>query len=36
VLEQQIQSDGLIIMGAEYSLESGVVEFFDRAHGATQ
>ena len=28
VLEQLIQTDGLIIVGAEYSLETGVVEFF--------
>jgi carbonic anhydrase len=31
VLRQQIRDDGLIIMGAEYSLESGVVEFLDCA-----
>jgi carbonic anhydrase len=29
VLEQLIQDGGLRIVGAEYSLESGVVEFFD-------
>lgn len=29
VLEQLIQSDGLLIVGAEYSLETGEVEFFD-------
>ncbi|HEY8154772.1 MAG TPA: carbonic anhydrase [Myxococcota bacterium] len=29
VLEQLIQKDGLLIVGAEYSLETGVVEFFD-------
>jgi carbonic anhydrase len=29
VLEQLIQSDGLLIVGAEYSLETGVVHFFD-------
>ena len=29
VLEQLIQSNGLAIVGAEYSLETGVVEFFD-------
>ena len=29
VLEQMIQRDGLVIVGAEYSLETGVVEFFD-------
>lgn len=28
-IEQMIQSDGLLVIGAEYSLESGVVEFFD-------
>lgn len=29
VLEELIQRDGLLIVGAEYSLESGIVEFFD-------
>ena len=29
VLEQLIQDDGLIVVGAEYSLETGVVEFFE-------
>lgn len=29
VLEQLIQDDGLLIVGAEYSLETGVVRFFD-------
>jgi carbonic anhydrase len=29
VLEQLIQEDGLLVVGAEYSLETGVVEFFD-------
>jgi carbonic anhydrase len=29
VLEQLIQSAGLLIVGAEYNLETGVVEFFD-------
>lgn len=29
VLEQLIQSEGLLVVGAEYCLESGVVEFFD-------
>jgi carbonic anhydrase len=29
VLEQLIQGDGLVVVGAEYSLESGEVEFFD-------
>jgi carbonic anhydrase len=29
ILEQLIQRDGLIVVGAEYSLETGVVEFFE-------
>jgi carbonic anhydrase len=29
VLEQLVQQNGLLIVGAEYSLESGVVEFFE-------
>lgn len=29
LLEQLIQKDGLLVVGAEYSLETGVVEFFD-------
>ena len=29
VLEQLIQDEGLLVVGAEYSLESGEVEFFD-------
>jgi carbonic anhydrase len=29
VLEQLIQTDGLLVVGAEYSLETGEVEFFD-------
>ncbi len=29
ILEQLVQSAGLLIVGAEYSLETGVVEFFD-------
>ena len=29
VLEQLIQRDGLLVVGAEYSLETGAVEFFD-------
>lgn len=29
LLEQLIQTQGLLIVGAEYSLETGVVEFFD-------
>jgi carbonic anhydrase len=34
VLEQLIRDDGLLVVGAEYSLESGVVEFFDGAPNA--
>jgi carbonic anhydrase len=34
VLEQLIQEDGLRVVGAEYSLETGVVEFFDGAQEA--
>jgi carbonic anhydrase len=29
LLEQLIAQDGLLVVGAEYSLETGVVEFFD-------
>ncbi|MGE5794744.1 MAG: carbonic anhydrase [Bacteroidota bacterium] len=29
VLEQRIRTGGLLVIGAEYSLETGVVEFFD-------
>jgi carbonic anhydrase len=29
ILEQMIENDGLLIVGSEYSLESGIVEFFD-------
>jgi carbonic anhydrase len=29
VLEELIQTDGLLVVGAEYSLETGIVEFFD-------
>jgi len=29
ILEQLIQNDGLVVVGAEYSLETGVVDFFD-------
>ncbi len=29
VLERLIQSEGLLVVGAEYSLETGVVDFFD-------
>ncbi|MEP6768357.1 MAG: carbonic anhydrase [Acidobacteriota bacterium] len=30
-LEQLIRSDGLLVVGAEYSLETGLVDFFDGA-----
>lgn len=29
ILEQLIHKDGLLVVGAEYSLETGIVEFFD-------
>jgi len=29
LLEQLIRDDGLVVVGAEYSLETGVVDFFD-------
>ena len=29
VIERLIQSDGLLVVGAEYSLDTGVVDFFD-------
>jgi carbonic anhydrase len=29
ILEQLVQRDGLLVVGAEYSLETGVVDFFD-------
>ena len=29
VLEQLIAKDGLLVVGAEYSLETGIVDFFD-------
>lgn len=31
ILENLIQNDGLLVVGAEYSLETGEVEFFDSA-----
>ena len=34
VLEQLIEEDGLLVVGAEYSLETGVVEFFNGAPDA--
>lgn len=32
VLEQLIRRDGLLVVGAEYSLETGIVDFFDPPH----
>ncbi len=29
IIEQLIRNDGLLVVGAEYSLESGIVDFFD-------
>ena len=29
ILERLIRADGLLIVGAKYSLESGTVDFFD-------
>jgi carbonic anhydrase len=34
MLEQLIQDEGLLVIGAEYSLETGVVDFFDGVPGA--
>jgi carbonic anhydrase len=34
LLERLIREDGLLIVGAEYSLETGVVSFLDHAEGA--
>ena len=34
VLEQLTQKDGLIVVGAEYSLETGLVDFFDGVPGS--
>ena len=33
VLEQLVRNDGLLVVGAEYSLETGEVEFFDGVGG---
>ena len=35
VLEQLIQNEGLLVVGGEYSLETGLVEFFDGAPEAS-
>jgi carbonic anhydrase len=29
ILERLIENEGVVIVGAEYSLETGVVDFFD-------
>jgi len=29
IIEQMIQTEGLVVVGAEYSLETGLVDFFD-------
>jgi carbonic anhydrase len=34
VLEELIQRDGLLVVGAEYSLETGLVDFFDGVPGS--
>jgi carbonic anhydrase len=31
IIEKLIESDGLLVVGAEYSLETGIVDFFDGA-----
>jgi carbonic anhydrase len=36
VLEQLIRNDGLLVVGAEYSLETGFVEFFDGVEAGYQ
>ncbi len=35
VLEELIQRDGLLVVGAEYSLETGLVDFFEGVTSAT-
>ncbi|MBK1721762.1 carbonic anhydrase [Thiocystis violacea] len=35
IIESLIQDDGLVVIGAEYSLESGMVDFFDGAPGGS-
>ncbi len=34
IIEEMIQTQGLMVVGAEYSLETGIVEFFPGATGA--
>jgi carbonic anhydrase len=33
IIEQLIRKEGLAVVGAEYSLETGVVDFFDGVPG---
>jgi carbonic anhydrase len=35
ILEQLIQREGLRVVGAEYSLETGIVDFFDGVPGVS-
>jgi carbonic anhydrase len=35
VLEELLQEEGLMVVGAEYSLDTGEVDFFDYAHSDT-
>lgn len=35
ILERLIQKGGLLVVGAEYSVETGVVDFFDMERGTT-
>lgn len=35
VLEQMIKNEALVVVGAEYSLETGIVDFFDTGQGAS-
>jgi carbonic anhydrase len=36
IIEHLIQKAGLLVVGAEYSLETGVVDFFDGLHGPSE
>jgi carbonic anhydrase len=36
IVEELIQKDGLCVVGAEYSLETGIVEFFDAQSGSSR
>jgi carbonic anhydrase len=35
IIENLIQKDGLMVVGAEYSLETGVVDFFENVPPGT-